>query len=323
MQVLCYLGKATRSGNLAVPFESLLATSADYARRQGLTGLLAVADGYFLHLVEGEPDAVEGLVGRIAVFWNHESPTVLFEHDTDVRAYAQWSCVIARRPATLADMAGRMAYIRGFLHADGSASAADAFRYFLTPNRAARPPGAQTPVRQIAVCSNSVLWFNPVFSHLAERYGTQASALKVSETGRDADAFPLDYADVVAGDGVGLARLVGISESLVGSTLSSPLLSKVELLVFLMRRSGHGSDTAFVAQALRHPQARHALPGVLFITPGGNAELSATLRRIAAEAGMESAEHTGSVLDGGSTWGAIRDWLAAHPARPPHKLTDA
>ncbi|RYZ96756.1 MAG: hypothetical protein EOO68_16370, partial [Moraxellaceae bacterium] len=35
-------------------------------------------------------------------------------------------------------------------------------------------------------------------SHLADRFGTQACSLKISDTGRDADTFPLDYADVAS-----------------------------------------------------------------------------------------------------------------------------
>jgi len=324
MRAVCYFGPARRNGNLAVPPESLLATCADYARRNGLTGLLAVAEGYFLHFIEGDDAALRGLLARTTAFWNHEQPTVLFNQRITERSHGQWSVALVQSsPSTALQTSERLATIRRFLAAHRLAAVTDAFRYFLTPNRLPRPGtasggagGEAGAVKQAAVFSNSVLWFHPIFSHLAERFGTPACSLKISDTGRDADTYPLDYADVADPD-AGAVRLVGISENLLGSTLASPLLRNVDLVVFLMRRSGHGSDTDFVARALAHEMVRQARPEVLFITPPGVPELSGSLHALAQASGFSAFETAGSVLLGGPIWDAMQARLAAIQPRPP------
>ncbi|MDR2335085.1 MAG: BLUF domain-containing protein [Burkholderiaceae bacterium] len=320
MQVVCYFGKAARQGKVALPTDSLLAACEDFAKRNELTGLLAISDGYFLHVLEGEDAAVQNMVGRIAAFWDQESPSILFERSASQRHYQQWNVVISHGAKHRADAAQRLAETRRFLDEDPG-DAADPFRYFLTPNRSAKQSSTHQPVRQVAIFSNSVLWFNPIFSHLSERFGTQACALKMSSTGKDADSYPLDYADVV-GDSAGPVRIVGISEGLLASTLSQPLLEKIELMVFLMRRSGQGTDTAFVSRALSHPVVQRCRPSVLFVTPGGNQTLSDMLHKMVDEAGLTSTETRGSVLMGGPTWKAIHEQLVT-TARPlPKDLAD-
>ena len=322
MQVVCYFGKAAHQGKVTLPTDSLLAECEDFAQRNGLTGLFAISDGYFLHLLEGEDAAVQGLVSRIAAFWTEESPTILFERPILERQYQQWNVAISHGAKHRAEAAQRLADTRKFLD-DDAGDAADPFRYFLTPNRATKAAHAHThqPVRQVAIFSNSVLWFNPIFSHLSERFGTQACALKVSNSGKDADSYPLDYADVV-GDSAGPVRIVGISEGLLSSTLSQPLLEKVELMVFLMRRSGQGTDTEFVARALAHPAVQRCKPRVLFVTPGGNSSLSEMLHQMVEQAGLKSTETRGSVLMGGPTWKAIHEQLTAL-VRPLRKMIQA
>ena len=44
MQVVCYFGKAARQGKVALPTDSLLAASEEFARRNELTGLLRAAN---------------------------------------------------------------------------------------------------------------------------------------------------------------------------------------------------------------------------------------------------------------------------------------
>ncbi|WP_353235478.1 BLUF domain-containing protein [Diaphorobacter ruginosibacter] len=309
MQVVCYFGRTARQGQIALPSENLLAASEDFAQRHGLTGLLAVADGHFLHVLEGEEAAVQDMMGRIAEFWNEQSPSILFERTITRRNYQQWNVVISHGMKHGSDAASYLAGVRRFLE-DDIGNAADPFRYFLTPNRSTRQTAHGAQVRQVAIFSNSVLWFNPIFSHLSDRFGAQACALKMSSTGREADSYPLDYADV-AGDSAGPVRVVGISEGLLASTLSQPLLENIELMVFLMRRSGQGSDTEFVARAMAHPVVQRCRPHVLFVTPGGNQALSDMLHEMALQAGLASTETRGSVLMGGPTWKAIHEQLVS------------
>ena len=61
LYLVCYYGQTQGPSDRSSSLSSLIATSAEFARRNHLTGLLAVADGYYLHLVEGEREAVQGL----------------------------------------------------------------------------------------------------------------------------------------------------------------------------------------------------------------------------------------------------------------------
>ena len=57
LYLVCYYGQTQGPSDRSSSLSSLIATSAEFARRNHLTGLLAVADGYYLHLVEGEREA--------------------------------------------------------------------------------------------------------------------------------------------------------------------------------------------------------------------------------------------------------------------------
>jgi hypothetical protein len=320
LYLVCYYGQTQGSSDRSPSFHSLIETSQAFARSHQLTGLLAVADGYYLHLVEGEREAVQGLVHRINGFWGNTPPTVLLSLSIAKQRYAQWSANLVERPTTVADMDSRLAHMRRFIAQDSMAAVPDLFRYFLMPSAPTTAPPAVVPgqprgkVRQVAVFSSSLLWFNPIFSHVATRFGGYPHTLKSSSTGLDADTFPIDYVDVTAGS-LGAVRMVGISLDLLGSTLSQPLLSKVEIAVFLTRNNATGKDVQLVEKALQHPAMLHARPQVLFVTSGRDTALSQSFAESAALAQLSSTELVGSVLSGEPIWTSIARMLEC-PAQP-------
>ncbi len=317
LYLVCYYGQTQGPSDRSSSLSSLIATSAEFARRNHLTGLLAVADGYYLHLVEGEREAVQGLVHRIHGFWGNTPPTVLLSLAVTKQRFAQWSANLVERPARVTNMDLRLAHMRKFSAQDSMAAIPDLFRYFLMPSTPAAPPLAppgqpRGRVRQVAVFSSSLLWFNPIFSHVATRFRGYPHTLKASSTGLDADTFPIDYVDVLAGP-LGAVRMVGISLDLLGSTLSQPLLSKVEIAVFLTRNNATGKDVQLVEQALRHPAMLHSRPQVLFVTSGRDNALSQSFAEMATQARLPTTDLVASVLSGEPIWTAIARMLEFPP----------
>lgn len=327
--LVCYYGQTTGPADRSLSIRSLIETSQDFARKHHLTGLLAVADGYYLHLVEGEREAVQGLVHRINGFWGNTPPTVLLSLAVPRQRYAQWSADLVARPHAVNGMEERLAHMRKFIDQDSMAALPDLFRYFLMPSAPAevpvQPAQPRGQVRQVAVFSSSLLWFNPIFSHVAMRYRGSPHTLKASSTGRDADTFPIDYVDVSAGP-LGAVRMVGISLDLLGSTLSHPLLSKVEVAVFLTRNNATGKDMALVEHALSHPAMLHSRPKLLFVTSGKDENLASSFQAMASAAGLPMTELASSVLFGEPIWTAIARLLETHPQQaiaPLHCAADS
>lgn len=333
--LVCYYGQIPGHAGGSTALSSLIESSQEFAQSHRLTGLLAVTNGYYLHLVEGERQSVQGLVHHINSSWGHTPPTVLLSLAVTRPRYAQWSANVVERPAAAADMEQRLAHMRKFSAQDSMGAIPDLFRCFLMPSTATSAPGllphAPAPqtrgkVRQVAVFSSSLLWFNPIFSQVATRFRGYPQTLKASSTGRDADTFPIDYVDVVAGP-LGPVRMVGISLDLLGSTLSHPLLSKVEIAVFLTRNNATGKDALLVEQALQHPAVLRSGPQVLLVTSGRDPDLSRRFFQQAAAAQLPTTELVASVLSGEPIWAAIAAMLDRMPephaqgAPPPSHLS--
>jgi len=60
-------------------------------RRDGITGCLWCGQYAFVHVIEGEPDAVHDLMVRIADDQRHSKLAVLSNSRTDKRLFAEWA----------------------------------------------------------------------------------------------------------------------------------------------------------------------------------------------------------------------------------------
>lgn len=66
--LVCYYGQVPTDAAQPEALSNLIQSARALAQSHGLTGLLALADGYYLHLVEGERSAVQSLeIGRAHV----------------------------------------------------------------------------------------------------------------------------------------------------------------------------------------------------------------------------------------------------------------
>ena len=243
---------------------NLIQSARALAQSHGLTGLLALADGYYLHLVEGERSAVQSLVHHISGFWG-TAPTVLLSLAIKRQRYAQWSANVVERPAPATNMQQRLARLHQFIAQDSMAAIPDLFRYFLMPSTAL--PAPTSPARQRSRAAKFGRWrcsavrccgstpssarWQPAFAAIRKPSRPPAPG--------EVDMFPIDYVDVVAGP-LGAVRMVGITLDFAGLHLVIPLLSKVEVAVLLTRNHAASKDLQLVEHAMRHPAMLYSIP---------------------------------------------------------------
>jgi hypothetical protein len=73
----------------------------------GITGALVYADGFFLQILEGEREAVQDLMARIAKDLRHETIAVLQAAEVPQAAFADWKMAyVSATPAQVAQWAG-------------------------------------------------------------------------------------------------------------------------------------------------------------------------------------------------------------------------
>lgn len=89
MQQLLYVSNTSRKADQAV-LESILHTARTNNQRIGVTGMLLYADGGFLQVLEGEPDALDELYAKIRADKRHWNAQILLKRESP-RAFISWS----------------------------------------------------------------------------------------------------------------------------------------------------------------------------------------------------------------------------------------
>ena len=107
----CELERIVYCSRACVPTSSLLviadilAVSQRNNVRDGLTGALAISDGWFLQVLEGAPAALDGLLRRLEGDPRHGDVVVLSREPTKGRLFSEWSMASARvTPSIAADL---------------------------------------------------------------------------------------------------------------------------------------------------------------------------------------------------------------------------
>ncbi|MDB6134686.1 MAG: hypothetical protein JWM59_2929 [Verrucomicrobiales bacterium] len=70
---------------------ALLGTSFENNTRLGVTGILLYGNGNFLQLIEGEEEAVDGLLQKISRDPRHKNVTVFLREEIPERQFGGWS----------------------------------------------------------------------------------------------------------------------------------------------------------------------------------------------------------------------------------------
>lgn len=74
----------------------ILTTARRNNMRHAITGLLLYGEGVFMQVIEGAPDSVDEVYGRIRQDWRHNDVRDLYTGYADSRAYPDWQ--MACRP---------------------------------------------------------------------------------------------------------------------------------------------------------------------------------------------------------------------------------
>lgn len=129
---LVYLSTATRL--LAEPqLEEILAVSRRNNSAVGVTGMLLYADGQFMQVLEGPPDAVAATFARVRRDPRHRDLIEMLRRDIPEPDFADWAMGYARRGReALTDLPGWT----DFLERADDDTRADVARSFLRTFRA-------------------------------------------------------------------------------------------------------------------------------------------------------------------------------------------
>lgn len=99
---LVYRSTATRPTDVLVSLAELLGEAQRNNARAGLTGALAVHDGRFLQVREGDPGQLDMLQRRLANDARHRSIEVLDRRPVDSRVFDGWTMASATITPSLA-----------------------------------------------------------------------------------------------------------------------------------------------------------------------------------------------------------------------------
>jgi hypothetical protein len=105
LERLVYCSTATVPTESLVLIADILSVSQRNNDRDGLTGALAISDGWFLQVLEGRPAALDTLLRRLAADTRHGDIVILSRRPVSGRLFGEWSMHSARiTPAIREDL---------------------------------------------------------------------------------------------------------------------------------------------------------------------------------------------------------------------------
>ncbi|WP_125255390.1 BLUF domain-containing protein [Brevundimonas fluminis] len=99
MPELCqvaYVSRATAPMDHLLTIAEILAVSQRNNWRDGITGALVYADGRFFQTVEGRPESIERLLGRVGADPRHADLEVVLRRQVAERGFSDWSMAVPR-----------------------------------------------------------------------------------------------------------------------------------------------------------------------------------------------------------------------------------
>ncbi len=96
LERLVYCSKATVSTESLMVLTDILAVSQRNNDRDNLTGALAIADGWFLQVIEGPNSKLNSLLRRLETDTRHTEIKVLYRREVSFRLFGEWSMNSAR-----------------------------------------------------------------------------------------------------------------------------------------------------------------------------------------------------------------------------------
>lgn len=96
LERLVYCSTATVPTDSLLLIAEILSVSQRNNDRDGLTGALAISDGWFLQVLEGRPSALDALLRRLETDRRHKDLVILARRKVKARLFEEWSMQSAR-----------------------------------------------------------------------------------------------------------------------------------------------------------------------------------------------------------------------------------
>ena len=96
LERLVYCSTATVPTDSLLLIAQILSVSQRNNDRDGLTGALAISDGWFLQVLEGPPSALDALLRRLKTDSRHKDIVILARRPVKARLFEEWSMQSAR-----------------------------------------------------------------------------------------------------------------------------------------------------------------------------------------------------------------------------------
>ncbi|KQY75392.1 BLUF domain-containing protein [Brevundimonas sp. Root1423] len=103
LERLVYCSTAAVPTDSLVMIADILSVSQRNNDRDGVTGALAISEGWFLQVLEGRPDALDALLRRLETDRRHKDLIVLARSRVAARLFGSWSMKSARVTPDIAD----------------------------------------------------------------------------------------------------------------------------------------------------------------------------------------------------------------------------
>lgn len=103
LERIVYCSRAKVPTDSLLVIADILAVSQRNNDRDRLTGALAISDGWFLQVLEGETTPIDQLLRRLALDPRHTDVEILSRHPITDRLFAEWSMTSARITPALRD----------------------------------------------------------------------------------------------------------------------------------------------------------------------------------------------------------------------------
>lgn len=254
----------------AADLRDIRSAAAEFNQAHGISGLLIVANGHFLQVLEGPQAATDKLFERISQDTRHRDVALLSRIEIHARSFGTWSMGLVERVEAEALTIARFALLRDRLARDPEVDAADFCRLLLAPSvnkaRSLRVPTRlhREPVPTAAFVSPSGLWSAAMLQHVSSTTMRRTGRTSVFDPDDPARRTLIEYIDVEQ-RGTGPLRVLSLAVEPAAFGSVAPLMEQLSLLVFTMASSDVEAFTSYVGSWLNVPQVLAAAPRVLVL----------------------------------------------------------
>lgn len=287
----------------------IAATAQARNAREGITGALVAANGYYLQVLEGPPAAVESLIARLHADPRHIHLVELDRSTVVRRLFGDTSYAWIERAEREADTRERIRRLLEVLRHDPQVRVEDYFRLMLAPQ--VPSPAASTVARgsgrrvlRVLITGAASLWGPAMLQHAAGLAHTRVGRSSVQLVGADQRRHLVEYVDTALDDGRPL-RLLCVDDHSAMHATGAQLMGQIDLLV-LMASASDLADCAQRAQpVLRRAAQLPRSPMALLVSGASPERTEATAVTLAAASGLSVEGLSARLSDVPSVWAQL------------------